>query len=82
MAVVRAGSYAPGDRALGITDEGRDRRLAADSVAQVQHPVALDHRVRVFEQMLGIDRVMRPTRKSACRGSAGATKTRPGLLRW
>ena len=30
--------------------------LAADSVAQVQHPVALDHRVRVFEQMLGIDR--------------------------
>ena len=31
-------------------------RLAADSVAQVQHPVALDHCVRVFEQMLGIDR--------------------------
>ena len=50
------GGGAPGNRALGITDEGRDRRLAADSVAQVQHPVALDHCVRVFEQMLGIDR--------------------------
>jgi hypothetical protein len=31
-------------------------QLAADSVAQVQHPVALDHYVRVLEQMLGIDR--------------------------
>jgi hypothetical protein len=31
-------------------------RLAADSVAQVQHPVALDHCVRVLKQMLGIDR--------------------------
>ena len=31
-------------------------RLAADSVAQVQHPVALDDCVRVLEQMLGIDR--------------------------
>jgi hypothetical protein len=30
--------------------------LAADSKEQVQHPVALDHRVRVLEQMLGIDR--------------------------
>jgi hypothetical protein len=34
----------------------RTLRLAADSVAQVQHPVALDHCVRVLEQMLGIDR--------------------------
>jgi hypothetical protein len=30
--------------------------LVADSIAQVKHPVALDHRVRVLEQMLGIDR--------------------------
>ena len=29
--------------------------LVTDPVAQVQHPVALDHRVRVLEQILGID---------------------------
>jgi AcrR family transcriptional regulator len=32
------------------------RRSPADSIAQMQHPVALDHRVRVFEQTLSTDR--------------------------
>jgi hypothetical protein len=39
-----------------LTGSGWRLRLAADSVAQVQHPIALDHCVRAFEQMLGIAR--------------------------
>src|SRR6185437_11207034 len=34
--------------------------LAADTVAQVQHAVALDHRVRVLEQVLGTGRTEVP----------------------